>query len=71
MADKLVGTVKWFNPKKGFGFIIAEGEDYFVHYREILIDGFKTLPEGALVRFSPRREEKGLKACEVELQERR
>lgn len=44
------GTVKWFNPEKGYGFISQEdGEDLFVHYSEIKMDGFKTLDEGAAV----------------------
>ena len=46
------GTVKWFNPEIGYGFISqAEGEDLFVHYSEIQMDGFKTLSEGAAVSF--------------------
>ena len=46
------GTVKWFNPEKGYGFISQEGgEDLFVHWSEIQMDGYKTLDEGALVEF--------------------
>ena len=46
------GTVKWFNPEKGYGFISQEGgEDLFVHYSEIKMDGFKTLDEGQAVSF--------------------
>ena len=46
------GTVKWFNPEKGYGFISQEdGEDLFVHFSEIQMDGFKTLDEGAAVSF--------------------
>ncbi len=46
------GTVKWFNPEKGYGFISQEdGEDLFVHFSEIKMDGFKTLEEGAAVQF--------------------
>ncbi len=46
------GTVKWFNPEKGYGFISQEdGEDLFVHFSEIQMDGFKTLDEGAAVTF--------------------
>ena len=46
------GTVKWFNKKKGYGFIIGEdNKEYFVHYSSIICDGFKTLTDGASVRF--------------------
>ena len=46
------GTVKWFNPDKGYGFISREdGDDLFVHYSEIQMDGFKTLDEGQAVTF--------------------
>ena len=46
------GTVKWFNDKKGFGFITPEsGPDVFVHHTAIVADGFKTLSEGDKVEF--------------------
>ena len=46
------GTVKWFNPEKGYGFISQEGgEDLFVHWSEIQMEGYKTLDEGAAVEF--------------------
>ena len=46
------GTVKWFNPEKGYGFISQnDGEDLFVHFLEIKMDGFKTLDEGQAVQF--------------------
>ena len=46
------GTVKWFNPEKGYGFSSQnDGEDLFVHFSEIKMDGFKTLDEGAAVQF--------------------
>ena len=46
------GTVKWFNTEKGYGFISQEGgEDLFVHWSEIQMDGYKTLDEGAKVEF--------------------
>jgi CspA family cold shock protein len=47
-----VGTVKWFNPDKGYGFVTREdGDDLFVHFSEIQMDGFKTLQEGQEVTF--------------------
>ena len=46
------GTVKWFNPEKGYGFISRpDGDDLFVHFSEIQMDGFKTLDEGQAVSF--------------------
>ncbi len=46
------GTVKWFNPEKGYGFISREdGEDLFVHWSEIQMDGYKSLDEGMAVTF--------------------
>ena len=46
------GTVKWFNPEKGYGFISQkDGEDLFVHFSEIKMDGFKTLDESQAVSF--------------------
>ena len=46
------GTVKWFNNQKGYGFISdSEGNDVFVHFSGLSMDGFKTLEEGAAVQF--------------------
>ena len=46
------GTVKWFNPEKGYGFITrSDGDNLFVHFSEIKMEGFKTLDEGAAVSF--------------------
>jgi len=56
----LKGTVKWFNNEKGFGFLLAEsGKDYFAHYKNIQMDGFKTLQPGQLVEFEPGTDEQG------------
>jgi len=58
--------VKWFNEKKGFGFIEREdGDDVFVHFSAISGDGFRTLEEGQRVEFSIQQGPKGLQAAEV------
>jgi len=67
MTDKTKGTVKWFNDKKGFGFITANEKEYFIHYKGIKCDGFKTLPEGAEVLFKASQGQKGPVAEEVEV----
>lgn len=67
MADKIRGTVKWFNESKGFGFIESNGKDYFAHFSAILSQGFKTLAEGAVVMFKPAEGKKGPQAEEVEV----
>ncbi len=60
------GLVKWFNDHKGYGFIEQEnGEDVFVHFSVIEMDGYKTLPEGAEVEFEFVNGEKGLQATRV------
>jgi CspA family cold shock protein len=60
------GKVKWFNPRKGYGFIgTADGRDVFVHYSSIAGDGFKTLDEGDTVLFDIEEGEKGLRATNV------
>lgn len=60
------GTVKWFNGKKGYGFITSEsGEDVFVHFSEIQSDGYRTLEEGQEVQFEIESGEKGPKAKSV------
>lgn len=61
------GTVKWFNEKKGFGFInTANGDDVFVHYSSITGNGFRTLAEGEKVSFETEQGDKGLKAVNVQ-----
>ena len=60
------GTVKWFNERKGYGFIAQEnGDDLFVHFSEIQGEGFKTLNEGEEVEFEITQGEKGQQASNV------
>jgi CspA family cold shock protein len=60
------GTVKWFNDKKGYGFITTEeGKDVFVHFSAIQMDGFRTLKQDDAVEFDVEEGEKGLAAVNV------
>jgi CspA family cold shock protein len=64
------GVVKWFDKRKGWGFITQEsGEDIFVHYSQILAEGFRTLVKGDRVTFDLGRTEKGVQAEHVVRQE--
>jgi len=66
MSDRQIGTVKWFNDAKGFGFITREsGPDVFVHFRAISGSGFRTLQEGQRVSFDVVQGQKGLQAENV------
>ena len=66
MSDRVTGTVKWFNPSKGFGFISREGEeDVFVHHSAISGEGFRNLEEGQVVEFTIEQGPKGLQAADV------
>lgn len=60
-----IGTVKWFNESKGFGFIESQGTDYFVHFRAIKSDGFKTLKQDQRVEFKAEMSAKGMSAVDV------
>jgi len=65
--EEETGTVKWFNVKKGYGFITRDtGDDVFVHYRNIIGDGRRAISEGQRVRFVVVPSEKGPQADEVE-----
>lgn len=62
----MVGTVKWFSNQKGYGFISdAEGNDIFVHYTGLTMDGYRTLEEGQAVEFEVTEGEKGPQAVNV------
>jgi CspA family cold shock protein len=66
MADRQVGTIKWFNDSKGFGFIEREqGADVFVHFRSIRGEGYRTLKQGAQVEFDISETDKGFQAEDV------
>lgn len=66
MSEREIGTVKWFNTSKGFGFIGREdADDVFVHYSSIRGDGFKNLEEGQRVEFSVEQGTKGPQAADV------
>ncbi|MEX2532990.1 MAG: cold-shock protein [Nitriliruptoraceae bacterium] len=61
------GTVKWFNADKGYGFIQPDsgGEDLFVHFSAIMVDGYKSLDEGQKVEFEVTQGQKGPQASDV------
>ncbi len=66
MAERIVGTVKWFNASKGYGFIAREGgKDVFVHYSAIQGEGYRNLNEGEQVEFSIEDSAKGPQAVNV------
>jgi len=66
MSDRIIGTVKWFNNVKGYGFIGREGgEDVFVHFSSIQSDGYRRLEKGQQVEFSIEEGPKGLQAAMV------
>jgi CspA family cold shock protein len=64
-----MGTVKWFNDDKGYGFITPEdgGKDLFVHFSAIQSDGFRSLPEGAKVSYDAEQGPKGPNAANVQI----
>ncbi|WP_266160059.1 cold-shock protein [Dyella silvatica] len=67
MSERQLGTVKWFNDAKGFGFISrGNGPDVFVHFRAIQGNGFKSLQEGQQVTFKIVQGQKGMQAEEVQ-----
>jgi CspA family cold shock protein len=68
MSERTIGTVKWFNGSKGYGFIERQdGEDVFVHFSAIQGDGYRNLEEGQRVEFDVEQGAKGLQAVNVTL----
>lgn len=68
MSERIVGTVKWFNATKGYGFIGREdGEDVFVHFSAIQMEGYKRLEPDQQVEFSVEDGPRGLQAANVTL----
>ncbi len=66
MADRITGTVKWFNAAKGYGFIAHDGgKDVFVHFSAIQSEGYRSLTEGDKVEFSIEDSPKGPQATNV------
>ncbi|MDD5711881.1 MAG: cold shock domain-containing protein [Smithellaceae bacterium] len=65
-AERETGIVKWFNDKKGYGFISRNsGEDVFVHHTSIQADGFRSLKQGEKVEFAVKQDQKGQAAVDV------
>lgn len=68
MSDRFTGTVKWFNATKGYGFIGRDdngGEDVFVHFSSIQMEGYRALKQGQKVEFEIEQGPKGLQAANV------
>ena len=64
--ERETGTVKWFNDKKGYGFLSrASGADVFVHHSAIIAEGFRSLAEGDQVEFAIQQDQKGQAAVDV------
>jgi len=66
MSERIIGTVKWFNGEKGYGFLSREnGPDVFVHFTAIEGSGYRSLTEGQTVEFAVAKGPKGLQAANV------
>jgi CspA family cold shock protein len=69
MSERLRSKVKWFNPKWGYGFIDLDGNDVFIHYSYISMEGYKTLNKGQTVEFDLVETDRGPQAHNVILAE--
>ena len=68
MSERIIGTVKWFNAGKGYGFLAREGgPDVFVHFSAIQGSGYRNLEEGQQVEFTIQQGPKGLQAADVKV----
>ena len=66
MSERCIGTIKWFSAPKGYGFIgLEDGEDIFVHFSAIQMEGYKRLKEGQKVEFSIEEGNRGKQAANV------
>ena len=65
MSKRCKGEVKWFSPTKGYGFIVYNDKDVFIHYSEVQMEGFKTLNKGDMVEFDLKEADKGLQCGNV------
>ena len=66
-VDLIEGVVKWFDQRKGYGFVVApDGDDVFIHYTVIDGEGFRILEDGAPIRYSATKTDKGWKATQVQ-----
>lgn len=68
MSDRLIGSCRWFNNERGYGFIVKEDDEtteYFVHFSNVKMDGYKTLKTNQRVEFELLDTDKGIQATEV------
>ena len=63
----MIGIVKFFDPKKGFGFVTKDEIDYFVHHSSLEMPGFRTVEDGMKVEFTPHKGAKGMEARDVKI----
>lgn len=69
MSERFNGIVKWFSSERGYGFILKDEEEYFVHFSSIIMDGYKTLKPDQKVSFELMDTERGVQAVNVMVEE--